>query len=108
MGPAFSTPYQERIKAATRSAEKQQAGSTEDKTAALKRFLALGGQSGSPSAKPGGQQNQPAPFGHAVGPQIHQAPLTSANGQDMPRTQDIMRMEDSLRRILKLDAGQGF
>lgn len=127
MGPAFSTPYQERIKAA-RSAEKQSERSPtadaghqplngNDRSEALKKFLAVGTLSSpsrpellphqygtSPPFTPVAMSPSPAV------PQIRRVPagLSGAGGNITSRPQDLQWMEDNLRRLLKLDSGPGF
>lgn len=111
IGPAFSTPYHERIQAARASRSSAPSlpsttqdhstarsdSSTDDATAALKKFLFGGGQQGikpplasaaaaSPPAKP-----------------CHQ-PIGQANSAGYGRGNNIQAMENDLRRILKLDS----
>ena len=127
MGPAFSTPFQERIKAA-RSNEKQggrssigvqqqqqqQQGTPAERSEALKRFLALSSTSPSAPAKPNGQSDLTSPTsqnpfsGGAVLSRVQQTTATSSGRQDGGRPQDLLQMEASLRRILKLDSGPSF
>ncbi|KAK1768514.1 hypothetical protein QBC33DRAFT_514108 [Phialemonium atrogriseum] len=124
IGPAFSTPFQERIKAA-RSNEKQggrssigvqqqQQGTPAERSEALKRFLALSSTSPSAPAKPNGQSDLTSPTsqnpfsGGAVLPRVQQTTATSSGRQDGGRPQDLLQMEASLRRILKLDSGPSF
>jgi hypothetical protein len=104
MGPAFSTPYHERIKAARGNpsapipehSPHSQAAPTEDPTEALKKFLFSGNiltQSGSPSSSV-----PSAP--HAA---INSSQSGSTATQPVNRTNNIQAMENDLRRILKLD-----
>ena len=111
IGPAFSTPYQERIRAA-RSGEKhipQRQHETADRSEDLKRFL-FGGQLPPQQYTPQ-PTNVPArgnpPFGQlsnsprAVPPQ--NVPHSGTSPPDTARTPNIAAMENSLRQILKLD-----
>ncbi|RGP60754.1 proteophosphoglycan 5 [Fusarium longipes] len=109
LGPAFSTPYQERIRAArSNSAQSpsdlsahQQKPNPEsgDPTEALKKFLFSGN---------GTTASQSVPNGFAPAPPAHQydyarnAPHAHSPYNDRS---DIQAMENSLRRILKLDLG---
>ena len=113
MGPAFSTPYQERIKAARSSSSRPQsqpgrqdtAGPqqpSDDPTEALKKFL-FGGN------KPQESTHTAAPSS-ATGTQAsprdwEPAPALSApsGNPDTSRTGDFQALENDLRRILKLD-----
>ncbi|KAK0623064.1 hypothetical protein B0T14DRAFT_427290 [Immersiella caudata] len=115
MGPAFSTPYQDRIRAAARSAEKQAEPTPSPQTAAqkandalgerLKRFLAV------PTAQDQTQQTPtaaaPIPRPSWGGPSVQQRPVSpsqsaTANGG---RSLELLNMEDSLRRMLKISPG---
>ncbi|KAK7409024.1 hypothetical protein QQX98_008785 [Neonectria punicea] len=114
MGPAFSTPYQERIKAARSSTARSPASQqlprqssapepTEDPTEALKKFL-FSGPSGSVPNKAlnGFSPARPPPT------QTNSLPtMTGANGVHQGRSNNLQAMEDDLRRILKLDLGAG-
>ncbi|OAQ95861.1 hypothetical protein LLEC1_00251 [Akanthomyces lecanii] len=108
VGPAFSTPYHERIQAAraSRSDAPQTSSqktaamngtSTDDATAALKRFLFGDGQQAakSPLSSASSVQNPP--------PAYHQ-PAGQADGASYDRDNNIQAMENDLRRILKLDS----
>ncbi|EEU39178.1 uncharacterized protein NECHADRAFT_104831 [Fusarium vanettenii 77-13-4] len=116
MGPAFSTPYQERIKAARSNSARTPAtlGSSpslprsqshpesDDPTEALKKFLF--GSNGASAAKtlPNGFSSAPPsqPFNHP----------RSGPGAPVPyegRPNNLRAMEDDLRRILKLDLAAG-
>lgn len=108
-GPAFSTPYQERIKAARTSNGRTYAGQqsfqqaspskpAEDPTEALKRFL-FGGNAQSPGST---SSSRPA---MAELPASPSAPRTHEvrPPQNNPGT-NIQAMENDLRRILKLDS----
>ncbi|RCI10976.1 hypothetical protein L249_5356 [Ophiocordyceps polyrhachis-furcata BCC 54312] len=110
MGPAFSTPYQERMKAARsdyarrpppqarRLPDATSNGATppEDPTEALKKFLF-----GTP---PPTSKNQPSlatpTTGNAHRPQLRKAETLPP---EPSRSHDIQAMENDLRRILKLD-----
>ncbi|KAF4120287.1 hypothetical protein GMORB2_3088 [Geosmithia morbida] len=118
MGPAFSTPYRDRIKAARPSQSGRPGGqeqnsaspSSEDPSEALKRFLFGGNLQSSPAPAPGRHINhatlQRAPF-----PAVHQSPPTRAANQGPPPAHsasqggNLQAMENDLRRILRLDAG---
>ncbi len=115
MGPAFSTPYQDRIRAA-RSREKPQSGpsqqftATADRTDALKKFLAIGPSSAvnRPHA-PSSLARSPFPSTtQASGPtvaQVQQISVSSTTARvDNARSPDLLQMESSLRQILKLDS----
>ncbi|KAG5952937.1 hypothetical protein E4U53_007495 [Claviceps sorghi] len=113
MGPAFSTPYQDRIKAARPSARSnytnsQQIGtslhepSTDDSTDALKKFLfgktgPLYG--GSPSAPSNSQPPPQTSTGSS-----DSIPRANESRPGGSRGSKIEAMENDLRRILKLDA----
>ncbi|PTB66588.1 hypothetical protein BBK36DRAFT_1169175 [Trichoderma citrinoviride] len=110
LGPAFSTPYQDRIKAARSMATNPHASqrsplpsanasaTMEDPTEALKRFL-FAPQSSAPTA--------PA----AASPPAFPFPQQPRNAEQFPNRQvdgsasSIQAMENDLRRILKLDVG---
>ncbi|KEY67314.1 hypothetical protein S7711_04566 [Stachybotrys chartarum IBT 7711] len=110
LGPAFSTPYQERIKAAQASSygqrtsnttpptQDQQNHASEDPTEALKKFLFSGnGGFGTNSA----QSSAPPPSRSS---DIQSSPSTKRlQSQSQPRHNNIQAMENDLRRILKLD-----
>ena len=119
MGPAFSTPYQDRIRAA-RSSEKQgdaahkatataqqqqQQQVNDDLSERLKKFLAV------PMSPAQSQPNQAAALGSPVRdcsvPVLKQtfAGPTMSHGVDGGRPPEILHMEDSLRRILKIGPG---
>ncbi|KAI9147923.1 hypothetical protein HJFPF1_11741 [Paramyrothecium foliicola] len=108
LGPAFSTPYHERIRAARgnpprpeyTSPEQTSSRPTEDPTEALKRFLFSG--NGMP---PSGPSNPPLSS-------VPSAPImNNYNAPSVPavapptdgRANNIQAMENDLRRILKLD-----
>lgn len=117
MGPAFSTPYQDRIRAAARSSEKQAELAPTPKTAAqqandalgerLKRFLAVPTDSDQTQQVP---VAPPAPTVASQGwaaPGFQQAPVSSPlpTGVDGGRPLDLLHMEDNLRRMLKISRG---
>jgi hypothetical protein len=99
MGPAFSTPYHERIKAAqntpgrpTHGTPPRQMGTdspAEDPTAALKKFLFSGN----------GQSNPSTPSRVMAA----NSPAASPHYEPSTRPGNIQAMENDLRRILKLD-----
>lgn len=103
MGPAFSTPYQERIKAAranvVRSPETGSSPSQEDPTEALKKFL-FGGSGASGASNPGAV---PAGFSSPKPPPAQAPPAYGHKAEH--RGNDIQAMEDNLRRMLKMDLG---
>ena len=114
MGPAFSTPYQERIKAArsnsSRSAPVQQTSqkpadvTADDPTEALKRFLFSGPAASGPSPAPNGYSSD-----HYTPAQPTTIPPKApvSNGTQDGRSNNLQAMEDDLRRILKLDLAPG-
>ncbi|EGS20527.1 uncharacterized protein CTHT_0023600 [Thermochaetoides thermophila DSM 1495] len=132
LGPAFATPYQERIRAARASDQQQRApapvpavaqshvpteqpASTSELTEKLKRFLAISPVQGQNGVQQQPQQLSPpflfapaqiTPSSTSSVPSAS-AVSTSAMGSESitSRSPDIRQMEDSLRRILKLDSG---
>ncbi|TFA97962.1 hypothetical protein CCMA1212_010325 [Trichoderma ghanense] len=108
LGPAFSTPYQDRIKAARSMATNHHtpqrsplpsanaSATMEDPTEALKRFL-FAPQSSAPTAP--AAANPPAFPPHPRN--AEQFPNSQAGGS----ASSIQAMENDLRRILKLDVG---
>ncbi|KAJ6790222.1 hypothetical protein PWT90_06671 [Aphanocladium album] len=109
IGPAFSTPYHERIRAARASRGDAPpmpspntgatgTSSTDDATAALKKFLFGGGQQAAKSPLSPATSAQPAasPFNQPAG----QANAATGYGSG----NNIQAMENDLRRILKLDS----
>ncbi|KAF4975618.1 hypothetical protein FZEAL_7609 [Fusarium zealandicum] len=113
MGPAFSTPYQERIKAARSNPVRSPAAAaaplqpkvnptSEDPTEALKKFLFSGNSAPALNSAPNGFSSAPPsqPFTHPRGGPG--APAAYAG-----RPNNLQAMEDDLRRILKLDLGTG-
>lgn len=132
MGPAFSTPWAERMRAvqAGRNSSAPQAApnhlfahqtrpTTEagDKAEALKRLLAIGSAPPPAPSQPAPENNHPAGmagqrlFGGPVppSPPQHYVPRPSVDSTsrtaESPRSPDVQRMEDTLRRVLKLDGG---
>ncbi|KAL2022294.1 hypothetical protein VTK56DRAFT_5692 [Thermocarpiscus australiensis] len=112
IGPAFSTPYHDRIRAA-RSEKQTNPGektapppeqASVDQSEKLKRFLAIGGQRpemASMSSSPA--TGLPLSSGPCMA-----SPSSTASATRMPDTDrppEILHMEDSLRRMLKIDAG---
>ncbi|KAJ4159297.1 uncharacterized protein LMH87_008204 [Akanthomyces muscarius] len=108
VGPAFSTPYHERIQAARVSrgdgpqippqdTAAMNSSSTDDATAALKKFLFGGGQQAAKSPLSSASSVQHPP------PAYHQ-PAGQADGASYGRNNNIQAMENDLRRILKLDS----
>lgn len=120
MGPAFSTPYHDRIRAA-RSNENQggrsptavhQHGAPVARSEALKKFLALGSASPSELSYANGPRRPSTStsqdlFSDATLPHARQAGIASPSKQDSDQSQELQQMEANLRRILKLDAGPG-
>lgn len=130
VGPAFSTPYQDRIKAARpngnqdRNISQQQSpgaqqAANEDPSEALKRFL-FSGSAQSPSAAPSYNvynNNNNSYTSYNNNPVHHRAPFPTqpvhAMNQGPPPVQaqashghsNIQDMEKDLRRILRLDQG---
>ncbi|PFH59330.1 hypothetical protein XA68_12507 [Ophiocordyceps unilateralis] len=107
MGPAFSAPYQERIKAArsdsTRShtqripeATVNDTASAEDPAEALKKFL-FGTSNREQAARQGPVSTA---FKHAHKPQLWKAETFPP---EPSRSNDLQAMENDLRRILKID-----
>lgn len=111
MGPAFSTPYQERIRAARSSASRPQpsrdrsspravARSTDDSAEALKKFLFFGETS---------KQTRTVHETPATTAAVESARRSSQSATakptrpEVPLSNNIQAMEDDLRRILKLD-----
>jgi len=105
MGPAFSTPYQDRIKAARPSnnsprpsgagnSQMQPQNMTEDPSEALKRFLFSGNKAASTES-------------NAQPPQAGITNQSSASrtydGTSGGHNESIQDMEDSLRKILKIE-----
>ena len=156
VGPAFSRPYQDRIRAARRgerqvepvqetltpSAQEQQQQQQQQKqqqqqgpvdlSERLKQFLAIGSGQGSGAADGDGHQQQkqqpppppppplpPYTIAHSPGFADGPLPTTAArtepfwaatNGSDADatgRSPEILHLEDSLRRMLKIDHGGG-
>ncbi|KAK0646195.1 hypothetical protein B0T16DRAFT_155902 [Cercophora newfieldiana] len=121
MGPAFSTPYQDRIRAAARSSERQAEPSPPPKTAVqqandalgerLKKFLAVPS-----SSEQVAEQTimAPAPVPSSTlsgagwtGPSVQHDPMSSSPsaGPNGSRSLQLLHMEDSLRRMLKISPG---
>lgn len=131
LGPAFSTPYQDRIRAARsndRTADRaapanqhhqpSQTSSTNGQTEALKNFLGIGNASPSaPVQSRSSLQTVTSPpvdaraglFGHPIPPQVQQWPIqqqslptTQATGQGGDHEHEMKRLEDKLRQTLGL------
>ncbi|KAH8170770.1 proline-rich nuclear receptor coactivator motif domain-containing protein [Sarocladium implicatum] len=125
MGPAFSTPYQDRIRAArsnqTRSTsmqpmsppQAQKHESLEDQTEALKKFLfgnGGGGFSKASQTNAAGLQSEsfsPPRHDHYTTGNFHAAPQQNLSPPVQPapvaeRPTNLQAMENDLRRILKL------
>ncbi|KAG5665639.1 hypothetical protein KAF25_009764 [Fusarium avenaceum] len=114
MGPAFSTPYQERIRAARSNSARSPAelsadqprNNTEpdDPTEALKKFLFSG--NGTTASRPASNGFAPAPapqaphYSYSRADHVAPAPYEG-------RSNNLEAMENDLRRILKLDLGTG-
>ncbi|KAL4725596.1 hypothetical protein ACLX1H_007745 [Fusarium chlamydosporum] len=110
MGPAFSTPYSERIRAARSNSARSPADLSvqqprtnlepEDPTAALKKFLFSGN---------GPTVSHSVPNGFAPVPPAHQYDharhVPAAPAPYDGRSNNLQAMENDLRRILKLDLG---
>ncbi|KAF7558629.1 hypothetical protein G7046_g5518 [Stylonectria norvegica] len=122
MGPAFSTPYQDRIRAArtnsSRSAntpdqpqqvhQPHQAGpAPEDPTEALKKYLFSGGGNGAGQAGPRPISNGYTSDSPAQTQSYRPAPSHGMNGSPNGHSNDLRSMENDLRRILKLDLAPG-
>jgi len=132
MGPSFSTPYAERIRAAQAGrdvsaaqqppsqpfAQQPPANAVGDKAEALKKLLAIGSPSPPVPSQSAPENNHPAgvpaqrlQFGGPVPSPQHQSYVSRPSGDSMspgsrsPRSLDVQRMEDTLRRVLKLDGG---
>ncbi|KAL0931609.1 uncharacterized protein CTRU02_212563 [Colletotrichum truncatum] len=102
LGPAFSTPYQDRIRAAravpslaSANPMGSQDSPSEDRSEALKKYLFGGkGSAPSPQSTPS-RSSAPYTDNGAIGNKPH--------GEE-GRSSDLRAMEDNLRRILKLDS----
>jgi hypothetical protein len=124
MGPAFSTPYQDRIRAARASQPRpnqaqpqspqqpRDTESLEDKTEALKKFLFSGGFSNAPqpgaTAMPANNfspPQRPNPMVDSYPPASYQGMPAAQQNRSPERPNDIQAMENDLRRILKLNPG---
>jgi hypothetical protein len=118
MGPAFSTPYQERIKAARSNSARSPADLSatqqkpnavpEDPTEALKKFLFIGNGTNVSQSAPTGFAPAPAP----APPAQHYNYNYARSGPSVPapcdgRSNNLQAMENDLRRILKLDLSTG-
>lgn len=114
MGPAFSTPYQDRIRAAARSSEKsteslqrtapqpqQPQPATDDLSERLKKFLAV-----PMDASPMQPNSVPTSQGWSASTaQQSTVPPRASIAVEGGRPTDLLHMEDSLRRLLKIDPG---
>ncbi|KAL7789857.1 hypothetical protein V8C37DRAFT_196361 [Trichoderma ceciliae] len=109
LGPAFSTPYQDRIKAARNNAPNPPASeenplptpsttnmSTEDPTEALKRFLFTPQSSGSTAPSSVNYTSLPSRNAESFS-------NSQVDGSGYDSAGSIQAMENDLRRILKLD-----
>ncbi|KAL8419993.1 hypothetical protein RB594_002953 [Gaeumannomyces avenae] len=118
MGPAFSTPYYERIKAA-RSTDKQSRGAPEitpkqqqsvvDRSEALKNFLFAGQKQPSPAMTSSTAGASLLPAG-ARPPRSHTQNMYGApylHDTNDRRSANLRAFEDDLRRMLKLDSPLG-
>ncbi|KAL0473685.1 hypothetical protein QR685DRAFT_595373 [Neurospora intermedia] len=124
MGPAFSRPYQDRVRDARSSEghtgvassvprqhqQQQQQEPNMDPSEKLKRFLAIPAirdsqPANQPPSHPASQHTFP---GHFRGGELHgrqpPPPAPFPQAVDQQRSADIQHMEDSLRRMLKLDS----
>ncbi|KXX79461.1 hypothetical protein MMYC01_203706 [Madurella mycetomatis] len=114
MGPAFSTPYQDRIRAA-RSSEKpaepaqiasppQEQVASLDLSEKLKRFLAIPpAQAGAAAPQNHSPTNEP-PVAAVSSPASTSSSMPTAS-PDTGRSPQILNMENSLRQLLGIDAG---
>lgn len=107
MGPAFSTPYQERIRAARSNGSRPHSNKgreeqllADDPTEALKQFL-FGGNS-TPTRVARKPPADPAPQ-NGVGNCASQSSSVEPVRPVMSHSNEIQAMETDLRRILKLD-----
>jgi len=122
MGPAFSTPYQERIRAA-RTSERQSSGSSAqgapqqtvespgDRTEMLKKFLAIpraGNDHGQPSSPTPIVASRREPSGGSAAPQFRSPQASVPTGVDNVRQAEILHMENSLRQILRIGPRPNF
>lgn len=118
LGPAFSTPYQERIKAArsasnsnTSFTKGQTAGylnepeTVEDSTEALKKYLF--GNKSSITAGPLRTTTETKPALHTVPSAGTSTSTGTESGTKTTRASNITEIENDLRRILKLDMTSG-
>ncbi|KAH7140561.1 hypothetical protein EDB81DRAFT_56602 [Dactylonectria macrodidyma] len=114
LGPAFSTPYQERIKAARSGTARSPAAQQlprqssapepgQDPTEALKKFLFSGPSASFSNSAPNGFSPVRPP--HAQ--ENHAPTMPNGNGNHEGRPNNLQAMEDDLRRILKLDLAAG-
>jgi hypothetical protein len=106
LGPAFSTPYQDRIRAALSSYKQatsppQHQEAEVDLSEKLKRFLAVSPRRGEATVSP-----RPDPVGEPYrdGP-VHSLNAPAAYNLDGRRPPELLQGEDSLRRILGIGAG---
>lgn len=119
MGPAFSTPYQDRIRAAARSIDKPSGPATPSRVAAqqtsddrserLKKFLAVSTNPGpaqptNPAAPPQ-TSTSISPNWAAPSAQPIQPTMPYSLGTTDGRPSELLHMEDSLRRMLKISPG---
>ncbi|KAK2000526.1 hypothetical protein LX36DRAFT_421833 [Colletotrichum falcatum] len=102
LGPAFSTPYQERIRAARGAPNQSPNGArtsypppTEDRSEALKKYL-FGAKGSASSAQPS-TSGPPAQY-------IHNGFMGNTPESQGSHSADLRAMEDNLRRILKLES----
>lgn len=116
VGPAFSTPYQERIRAARCNASRPHSDQgreepshaatlpADDPTEALKMFL-FGGNS-TPCRAPRRTLTAPAPAAqiNTSSYPFYPSSAEPSRPADLSRSNDIQAMEKDLRRILKLDS----
>lgn len=121
VGPAFSTPYQQRIDAArgvttrTTQTPSSRVDEIEDKTMALKKYLFGGafpesGLRGGSETIPSSSTSPPPSIGidkdaMPSQPRTEQHAAYQSTTQDnLSRPPDLQAMEDNLRRLLKLDS----
>lgn len=112
-GPAFSTPYHDRIKAARTNPghgspahnlqpQQQATPRADDATEALKQFLFGGGR---PQAASHPAPEARSPFQNTYGGHIPSPARDEEFRQDGHRGNNLQAMENDLRRLLKIDQG---
>lgn len=108
VGPSFSTPYQDRIRAARPTQSPQQRTPAQqaagDPSEELKKFL-FSGNPQSPSAASNNAAPQPHNLLGGAQPSPPPAHLAGQGFAASPQGNNLQAMENDLRRILKLDTG---